>query len=369
MVGGMSNGPRPLFLAVSAEAPLRDLAIAVHASEIAETDASHVTIKLLPAGSFSGRDGRGPWVLGDEVSMQAVIAATRKRAGSSDVVVDYDHQTQFAAVPGVGGNAPAAGWIKNLEARPDGIYADVAWTEAAQARIRAGEYRYISPVYMHDKAGRVKFLVSAGLTNTPNLDLAGAVAARALPATTGAPMDKILQALGLAADADEAAVIAAVNAAVAAQAALGTIAKAVGQSDDAAAAAVVAAVQSQAVAAQNPDPRRFVPAEQVAALSQELATLKSANSQAAAAQAVEAAMAAGKVQPALKDWAIALHRSDPAAFATFIAATPAIVGGGTKPAGVQPGAGQLSDLDLTVASAMGLSTESFLKTRKAEENV
>lgn len=72
-------------------------------------------------------------------------------------------------------------------------------------------------------------------------------------------MDKILQALGLAADADEAAVIAAVNAAVAAQTALGTIAKAVGQSDDAAAAAVVAAVQSQAVAAQNPDPRRFVP--------------------------------------------------------------------------------------------------------------
>ncbi len=54
-------------------------------------------------------------------------------------------RASFSAVPGVGGTAPAAGWIKRLEARPDGIWAAVAWTEAAQARIRAGEYRYITP--------------------------------------------------------------------------------------------------------------------------------------------------------------------------------------------------------------------------------
>jgi len=82
-------------------------------------------IQLLPLGTFSGRDGRGPYHVNDP---EAVIAATREYHGNTDIPLDYNHQTEFASQNGK--PAPAAGWIKELETRPDGIWARVEWTEA-----------------------------------------------------------------------------------------------------------------------------------------------------------------------------------------------------------------------------------------------
>ena len=43
-------------------------------------------IELLPSGTFSGRDGRGPW----HCTPSDVIARTREYQGGVDIPVDYD---------------------------------------------------------------------------------------------------------------------------------------------------------------------------------------------------------------------------------------------------------------------------------------
>src|SRR3546814_10850322 len=103
-----------------------------HLSNLAASVATHVLlisaaaegvpadwVQLLPFGQIKGRDGRS-WVL-DPADAEEVIAASVARAANADLVVDYDHQSDFAAKPGVGGRAPASGWIKELPKRDDGI--------------------------------------------------------------------------------------------------------------------------------------------------------------------------------------------------------------------------------------------------------
>lgn len=340
--------------------------LSTHATALGEgaAEATEAWAMLLPAGRFAGRDGRGPYDAGDAVAMRAIVDRSLARAGLTELVVDYDHQTQFAAVAGVGGQAPAAGWIRALEARADGVWARVAWTEAAKARIRAGEYRYLSPVYHHDRDGRVLRLISAGLTNTPNLDLAGAVAARAAP-TAGAEetMEEILKALGLPAGTSTADALAAIQAALAGATALQSVAQAVGLAAGAAPAAVLTAVQ----AARNPDPARFVPIDQVTALQTQLTTLQTSLHADRVETAVAAAIKDGKVAPALKEWATDLATKDFAAFTAFCAAAPVLTAaqgaGRDLPAG---GDAALDDTDRAVMSAMGLSEEAFKATRKKE---
>ncbi len=326
-------------------------------------------LQLLPAGTVQGRDGRGPYLVGDAAAMSSIVRATEARAGSTELVIDYDHQTVFGAVPGVGGRAPASGWMKQIEVRPDGIFARVQWTAAAAAAIKAGEYRYISPVFFYDQAGNVQAIVSAGLTNTPNFDLAGAVAARSLlPTDDGAPMKSIAKALGLAEDASEDTILAAVNSALLSQATLARVAEAAGKKD-ARGDELVLAVQSASVAAR-PDPAKFVPVEQLVAVQSQLNVLTKTVTEDKAANAVAAAMTAGKIAPALKDWALAYASSDPAKFAEFVAGAPVIVapGGSTAARGNPPATkgGELTDSELAVCRAMGLKPEDFKKTRDAE---
>lgn len=110
---------------------------------------------------------------------------------------------------GVGGTAKAAGRVKELQVRDDGIYGRVAWTAAASASIKAEEYRYLSPVIPHRKAdGRVLMILSAALTNTPALDLEAAAASAVFShlSEEGTEMEKILTALGLPKGSGEDAV-------------------------------------------------------------------------------------------------------------------------------------------------------------------
>lgn len=54
--------------------------------------------------------------------------------------VDYEHQTLKDV------QAPAAGWIKELLLKRDGIYGIVDWTTRATEYLKNREYRYCSPV-------------------------------------------------------------------------------------------------------------------------------------------------------------------------------------------------------------------------------
>ena len=123
-------------------------------------------IALLPAGELHARDGRR-WVHDDSA---AVLAATRERAGEIDLVIDYEHQTDYARENGQA--APAAGWIRELEARGGEIWGRVEWTERAAAAIVAREYRYISPVFaFHPRTLEAQAVHRAALTNSPAFDL------------------------------------------------------------------------------------------------------------------------------------------------------------------------------------------------------
>ena len=80
-------------------------------------------IQVFPSGTFSGRDGRGPYTC----DPAAVVARTREHNGPVDIPVDYDHQLEHTAMNGR--PAIAAGWITELEARADGVWGRVDWTD------------------------------------------------------------------------------------------------------------------------------------------------------------------------------------------------------------------------------------------------
>ena len=67
-------------------------------------------LHLFPLGDVTCRDGRKFSLASADAAAQ-VIATTQAYAGKMALVIDYDHQTEFAAKPGVGGTAKASGWI------------------------------------------------------------------------------------------------------------------------------------------------------------------------------------------------------------------------------------------------------------------
>jgi phage I-like protein len=116
-------------------------------------------IRILPLGQVELSDSREPFEV-DEASLSSMVAAFRSRG--VDLVIDYEHQSLQ------GERAPAAGWIKDLEARPDGLWARVEWTRQAQEYLLSKEYRYFSPVLRLDPATRRPMaLMHLGLTNVP----------------------------------------------------------------------------------------------------------------------------------------------------------------------------------------------------------
>lgn len=118
-------------------------------------------VHVVPAGTFSGADGRGPYTL---KNAEAVIAASMRHGA---LPFDENHSTEVAAV--VGGAAPARGWIDRMEARSDGIWGHVEWTPEGRAIMEGKHYKWQSPVFNYTKTGDVVQVKSVALTNNPNL--------------------------------------------------------------------------------------------------------------------------------------------------------------------------------------------------------
>ncbi len=163
-------------------------------------------VHLLPKGEFRGKDGRGPW---RAENPEAVIAASRKEANGRSIPIDYDHQIDLA--PAKGGNAPAAGWIGNMEARPDGIWGFVEWTPSGKAALDAKEYRFLSPVITYTPEGQVSAILRAALTNNPNLIQLTALNAAGTAMIDDETMQTLCDLLSLPSGSDAAAIIQAVR--------------------------------------------------------------------------------------------------------------------------------------------------------------
>ena len=159
-------------------------------------------------------------------------------------------------------------------------------------------------------------------------------------------MKAIAKLLGLAEDADEAAISAAVvalNAQVAEQTAALT-----------ASATELAQLKTETAALKTakPNPAEYVPVAALTALQADLAALKKTQHDGEVAQLVEAALTAGKLVPALADWARELGGNDIAALRSYLdKAAPIAALGAMQTRGRVPGSSDAENDPGTVAQA------------------
>lgn len=260
-------------------------------------------VQLLPRGWIKPN---GVDILVDDTSLEKILANFEKR--ENDLVLDYEHQT----LEGV--EAPAAGWLTSLEAREDGLWAKVDWTERGRTYVAAREYRYISPVLMvSEEDSRGIRLQSAALTNNPAIDGMQPVAAK--EETGGMEMDflaKLAELLGLSPEASEEEVLAAIQGMVRHEEEVPQELADVLELEEG--EATVAAAK-QKIYAMKAGTR---PAGEYAQLSRQLAEMR-------AERTIEVAMSEGKITPAQKEWALRQAAKDPKGFAEFLRTAPKVV--------------------------------------------
>ncbi len=319
-------------------------------------------VHVLPSGSFSGVDGRGPYTIDDaqELIRQSVEPGRK-------LPIDVNHAIDLQGKDGK--PSPARGWIVALEARADGIWGRVEWTDEGAREVGGRDYGYLSPVFLHTKGRphRVTQLLRVSLTNDPNLKLT------ALHSRKETDMEEELRsALGLPENADQAAILAAVTASLsastAAVATMARVAKAAGLAESATADQVVTALQSRGSAA---DTEVAELRDQVKQLNTQLTTVVTEAAKKAAVSVVDKAIEEGKVVPALRDRFIARHMREPEEVEAEIKLMPSLHAGGLGKRRVLPveGDASLSDGDAEVCQLMGLDPKAFAKTSAAMKEV
>ena len=144
------------------------------------TQTAHKLVRLLPLGLVHSTKGD---FLVDNESFQAIRCKFTER--QLQIPVDYEHQTLKDM------QAPAAGWIKDILLKSDGIYGAVDWTERAAEYLKNREYKYISPVVTIRNTDRKAVgLHSAALTNTPAIDAMTPVACSDKPGESEGGVDQ-----------------------------------------------------------------------------------------------------------------------------------------------------------------------------------
>jgi phage I-like protein len=348
-------------------------------------------IELLPAGEFTGRDGRGPFRLSSPAEVIRATDALRMEAG---LPIDYDHATDFAAP--AGRPAPAAGWIRAIEVRDGSLWGRVEWTRHGAAAVATHEYRYVSPVFEYSKSGEVTRLLRAALTNNPNLYLT-AISARAAQneaartarseqsraeAGPGRGYEEDLamnnieaqlrELLGLDEEAAPDEIVAEVRRLS------GEIST--GRADGNGATAG-AGMHRAGDGGDDPDPARFVPIAQYESALTELNRVRAASARERAGYRVEAAMKTGKIVPAQREWAIAYCQADPHGFENFVARQPAVIAGVTAGFEGEPAAGSgaeglergrarvaLTRTELAICARLGLRPQDYARRRSSRDD-
>lgn len=335
--------------------------------------AKYGRIQLLPYGKFRATDGRPTdveaWYVTDTNGADVVALANSQK---NPLPIDYEHQILHSQQNGK--EAPSAGWMEYLYFNPQGIFADVRWTDKAAEYIKNGEYRYISAVFAYDTNGYVRKIFHAALTNNPALDgmdeVMVAASVQLLNQQKEKPeMDKkLVEALcalfALKAGASEAEITEKVTALSAAKgnsqvAVLDVYAKLAEKEQS------VAALTAQVG---KPDPAKFVPVEQVAALQADFNKLKLSIDNDKKSALIEAALSQGKLAPALKEWAASL--SIEALTGYLDKATPIAALAGGHQANEDPNKGNvvaLSAAEQAAARALGMTEAEFIKEHKEQK--
>lgn len=344
------------------------LKLAVTGFEISQAKSGH--IQLLPYGEFRATDGRPTdvkaWIIADTNGQDVVNLANSQR---NPLPIDYEHQILHSKTNGK--EAPSAGWMEYLYFTPQGIFADVRWTDKAAGYIKNGEYRYISAVFAYDTDGYVRKIFHAALTNFPALDgmdeaVVAASAHFDLTTNDGdeQKMDKELLAALCALfgkkDATEAEIKADVQALVqskgASQVALSQVYAELGAKEQR-----VAALSAEIGKV---DPAKYVPVEQVAALQADLTAIKAERETEKKGALITAALSNGKLSPALKDWAESL---DVAALTAYLDKAPTIAalsGDSQTQGNPNLNVAALTAEEQRAAKMLGMTEAEFIKEHK-----
>lgn len=366
----MYGHPLQLKPLVAALRSSRHVAVAACVAELAAGEPP-TEILLIPAGVFRARDGRPEglpgWRLTPERAREIIRDAETARG---DLVIDYEHQTLAAEENGQ--PAPAAGWFRRMQWRDgEGLVAvDVRWSARAAEYIRAGEYRYISPVFEYDRqTGEVTAILMAAITNFPAIDghsdLAARAAARFSPQETTMDRNELIAALGLSADATDAQITAALTAGREAAAALTALRAELGVDESGDPQAAVAALKT----AQKPDLSQYVPKAVHDETRAQLAALRATGESAEVDRLIEAGLNDGRIPgQATADW---LRQQGLAALKAHLADAPTLEAlKGTQTQGKKPpedgSDGQLSAEERAVCKAAGITEEAFLAAKKTD---
>lgn len=296
-------------------------------------------VQLTPAGAqISGRDGRG-WRMTNPAAVIAAFHGSSKRPQ-----IDIEHSSQLLAPQGH--PAPAVGWIENIELRDGALWGRVEWTEDGAEAVATRAYRYLSPAFRFDPATyEVLSIISAGLTNNPNLDMAALNAAE--QENPEMPDPAVLEALGLNSTASAADAVVAI--------------------------AKLKETRDVALnAAATPDAEKWVPKADYQLALNRIQTFEAADKtrqDEAINAAVDAAIAAGKVAPASRDYHVAACRAEGGLdrFAAAMGVTPVIA----KASGLddkKPGDGTqaLSADEIAVCSMFGTDPKVFAEAKSKE---
>jgi len=311
-------------------------------------------IRLLPMGKVELVDSRQPFEV-DQESLAAMVADFEARG--VDLVIDYEHQSLK------GDRAPAAGWIKHLEARADGLWARVEWTPQAREYLSRREYRYFSPVLrLNPETRKPTVLMQVGLTNVPAIKhlppLVAKCGGKRLAAggmmmggreEKAKMMEKVKCLVGLNPEAEDGVVWDKVLEV------FKDLATALKLPGDASASQVKGAVEALKAGVQH-----------LGEIQEELQVLKSRLAEEHAAQVVTEALKAGKISPAQKGWAQEYFRQDPEGFRTYVAKAPKLVPTGEEFKLIgedrQEG-GSLLPEELAVCRSLNIPPEEYLKAK------
>lgn len=320
---------------------LTPLPIALNRAD-AEPDGVPEWIQLTPAGpQLTGMDGR-VWTMADAA---AVIATCRAARGGIDIPVDFEHATHVKGARGE--RADAAGWVRDLDVRDGAIWGRVEWNDAGRESVASRGYRFISPGFdFHKVTGAVRRIVSAGLTNLPNFTMP-ALNREGEPQETD--MDAaVLQALGLKPDASAADAVIAIT-------------------------TLKRENETALNRAASPDPEKFVPradyelaTNRVSELETQVKAAQDAEIEAEVAAAVEA----GKIAPASRDYHLATCRTEGGLdrFRSFIGQAPVIAPAKAAPQTQTPTAkDQPTESELALCRAWGCTYDELKAARAAEQ--
>lgn len=260
------------------------------------------------------------------------IARNFKATKNRHVPVDFEHATELATPSVMQGGAPATGWICELDNRGQGgLWGFVQWLEPGLTYIREGRYKYFSPAVIFDAIDPVSgadigpVLVSGALTNRPFLDGMQPLAARATVGDDAAgatshaggsmTLEELIRQLCAALGIDPSTV--------------GMAAPGAPPMEPKVATEIAARLTAQVTAMRTSGDtaRSQVPmlASRVTALETDNKTLRDAvtsRDKQDAEREVDALIAAKTISPEVRESAVTLRMSNPAAFAAVLPTRP-----------------------------------------------